>query len=111
MTASSVPTADMASVSSDAISSLRMNSGLPSSCVSSARKRPILRNAPSDRNFAHCRSSDQKLSVINTTTPRTNQQALQRAVKKGGGTGCGGNLPGVKRFAAVLMPATFAARR
>jgi hypothetical protein len=49
-------------------------------------KRPMLRAASSEKNCAHCRSSDQKLATTSTSRPSVNQQALQRASNSGGGS-------------------------
>ena len=54
--------------------------------TNSARKRPMLCAASSDRNWAHCRSSDQKLATTSSTRAALNQQALQRALNSGGGS-------------------------
>ena len=46
----------------------------------------MLRAASSDRNCAHCRSSDQKLATTSSSTAALNQQARQRASNSGGGS-------------------------
>ena len=48
-------------------------------------KRPILSSAPGERNLAHCRSSDQKLSTVSAAMPSITQQALQRALNSDAG--------------------------
>ena len=50
----------------------------------------MLRAASSDRNCAHCRSSDQKLATTSSSTAALNQQARQRASNSGGGSRYGG---------------------
>ena len=100
-TASKVPSADMASVSSVAHSSFCKNAGLVSGCSSSARNRPILASAGADTNCAHCRSSDQKLRPTSASAPAaTHQQARQRLAE-----GRGAEVP------RVFMPAFAATRR
>ncbi|MCY1370722.1 hypothetical protein D9M69_578270 [compost metagenome] len=84
--ASSVPSADMASVSQVPSATFFRKSGEVSGGTNSARKRPMLCAASSDRNCAHCRSSDQKLATTSSTRAALNQQALQRALNSGGGS-------------------------
>jgi hypothetical protein len=75
----------MANVSQVPSSTLRRNTGEVSGGKNSARKRPMLRSACSDRNCPHCRFSVQKLASTRATTAAVNQQALQRALNSGGG--------------------------
>ena len=75
----------MARVSQAPMATLRRNSGDVSGGKNSPTKFPMLRSASSDRNWAHCRSRDQKLATTSTTMPSVNQQALQRASNSGGG--------------------------
>ena len=83
--ASSVPSADIASVSQVPTSTLCRKGPERSGGKNSARKRPMLRAASSDRNCAHCRSRLQKLATTSASTAAVNQQALQRASNNGGG--------------------------
>ena len=77
--ASSVPRADIASVSSSAVPVLARNAGAVSGGKKLARKRPIDTRASGARNSLHFRSSDPKLAITSTTTPAVTQQDLQRA--------------------------------
>ena len=84
--AKAVPRADMASVSAVPTATLRRNAGLKSGGKNSPRNRAMLAAASCEKNCAHCRSSDQKLATTRSNNPALNQQALQRASHKGGGS-------------------------
>ncbi len=83
--ASRVPSADMASVSQAATVTLCRKAGEVSGGKNSPTKRPMLCAASSEKNWAHCKLSDQKLATTSSSRPTTNQQALQRASNSGGG--------------------------
>ena len=84
-TANKVPNADMARVSSEAISTLLMKTVPISGCKSSPKKRPILAAASHDQNCAHCKFNVAKLATTSSTTPSISQKALQRASNSLGG--------------------------
>ena len=81
-----VPSADMASVSQAAETTLLTNLGDISGGKNSARKRYMLRPASRDAKEAQSRSRDTKLAMTNTSKATVNQQALHRALNKGGGS-------------------------
>ena len=85
MTASSVPSALMASVSSAAQPSLAKNLLLVSGTNISPTNLPIRPAASTLKNWAHFKSSVQKLTTVRQTRPNTNQHALHRASNSGGG--------------------------
>jgi ADP-heptose:LPS heptosyltransferase len=76
----------MASVSHAPTATFFRNTGDRSGGKNSPRNRPMLRAASSDKNCAHCKSSDQKLATTSTNRPAANQQALQRASNRRGGS-------------------------
>jgi len=80
-----VPSADMASVSQAAETTLLTNLGDTSGGKNSAMKRYMLRPASMDAKAAQSRLSDTKLAMTNTSKATVNQQALHRALNKGGG--------------------------
>jgi hypothetical protein len=81
-----VPSADMASVSQAAETTLLTNLGDISGGKNSAIKRYMLRPASKDAKEAQSRSKDTKLEMTNTSKASVNQQALHRASNKGGGS-------------------------
>ena len=106
MTASSVPSALMASVSSAAQTSLIKNLLLVSGTNNSPTNLPIRPAASTLKNWAHFKSSVQKLATVRQTRPNTNQHALQRAANSGGGI-----LRGDTRKVCTLTPALYATMR
>jgi hypothetical protein len=84
--ASNVPTTDIASVSSVAGASFARKRASSAGVPSSATNFVMRAVAPAEKNCAHCRSSETKLAITSAIIATTNQHALQRASKIGGGS-------------------------
>jgi hypothetical protein len=81
-----VPSADMASVSHAANTTLLTNLGDRSGGKNSAINRYMLRPASSEAKAAQSRFKDTKLATTSSNKATLNQQALHLALNKGGGS-------------------------
>jgi len=100
--ASSVPRADIASVSAVACATLRTNGGEVSGGKNSPANRAIAASESRDHRSRHCKSRLQKLATTSAASASSTQAVRERsAISRGGRSPIGGRTFGSRLIAAA----------